>query len=59
MHTHTTAGLAVACLQGRPAMTNFYAAQLYGKVAYHDFEGITVHADEGPRLLRSIGGKPS
>jgi ribulose-5-phosphate 4-epimerase/fuculose-1-phosphate aldolase len=26
-------------------------------VAYHDFEGITIHADEAPRLLRSIGDK--
>jgi ribulose-5-phosphate 4-epimerase/fuculose-1-phosphate aldolase len=24
-------------------------------VAYHDFEGITVHAEEGPRVLRSMG----
>eukprot|EP01031_Cornospumella_fuschlensis_P006499 gene6499-8081_t len=28
-------------------------------VAYHDFEGITVHADEAPRLLRSIGDRPA
>jgi ribulose-5-phosphate 4-epimerase/fuculose-1-phosphate aldolase len=27
-------------------------------VAYHDFEGITVHADECPRLLKSMGDKP-
>jgi ribulose-5-phosphate 4-epimerase/fuculose-1-phosphate aldolase len=27
-------------------------------VAYHDFEGITVHADEAPRLLASMGRKP-
>ena len=40
-------------------MSNFYAAQLHGKVAYHDFEGITVHADEGPRLVRNIGDKPA
>ena len=40
-------------------MTNFYSAQLHGKLAYHDFEGITVHADEGPRLLASIGDKPA
>ena len=26
-------------------------------VAYHDFEGITIHADEGPRVLKSIGNK--
>jgi ribulose-5-phosphate 4-epimerase/fuculose-1-phosphate aldolase len=58
MHTHSTAGLAVACTRGGLSMTNFYAAQLYGKVAYHDFEGITVEADEGPRMLRNMDGKP-
>ena len=57
MHTHTTAGVAVACLQGGLQQTNFYTAQLHGMVAYHDFEGITIHADEGPRLLRSIGDR--
>ncbi len=55
MHTHTTAGVAVACLQGGLQQTNFYTAQLHDMVAYHDFEGITIHADEGPRLLKSIG----
>ena len=30
---------------------------MHGKLAYHDFEGITVHADEGPRLLQSIGDR--
>jgi ribulose-5-phosphate 4-epimerase/fuculose-1-phosphate aldolase len=59
MHTHTTAGLAVACLEDGLSMSNFYSAQLYDKVAYHEFEGITVHEDEGPRLLRSIGNKPA
>jgi len=59
MHTHTTAGVAVACLAGGLHQNNFYSAQLHGMVAYHDFEGITIHADEGPRLLRSMGGKPA
>jgi ribulose-5-phosphate 4-epimerase/fuculose-1-phosphate aldolase len=58
MHTHTTAGLAVACTRGGLSMTNFYSAQLHGKVAYHDFEGITVNSDEGPRMLRAMDGKP-
>jgi ribulose-5-phosphate 4-epimerase/fuculose-1-phosphate aldolase len=40
-------------------MSNFYSAQLHGKLAYHDFEGITVRADEGPRLLRAIGDRPA
>jgi len=55
MHTHTTAGCAVAGFAGGLSMDNFYSAQLHGRVAYHDFEGITVHADEGPRVVRSIG----
>jgi ribulose-5-phosphate 4-epimerase/fuculose-1-phosphate aldolase len=59
MHTHTTAGVAVACLQGGLQQTNFYSAQLHDMVAYHDFEGITIHADEAPRLLKSIGTKPA
>jgi ribulose-5-phosphate 4-epimerase/fuculose-1-phosphate aldolase len=59
MHTHTTAGLAVACSQLGLAQNNFYSAQLHGLVAYHDFEGITVHADEAPRLLKNMGDKPA
>jgi ribulose-5-phosphate 4-epimerase/fuculose-1-phosphate aldolase len=58
MHTHTTAGLAVACTASGLAQNNFYSAQLHELVAYHDFEGITIHADEAPRLLRAIGDKP-
>ena len=59
MHTHTTAGVAVACLKDGLQQTNFYSAQLHDMVAYHDFEGITIHADEGPRVLQSIGNKPA
>ena len=59
MHTHTTSGLAVACSQAGLAQNNFYSAQLHGMVAYHDFEGITVHADEAPRLLKNLGNKPA
>jgi len=57
MHTHTTTGMAVACLKDGLSPTNFYAAQLHGGVAYHDFEGITVEEGEKSRLLASIGGK--
>jgi ribulose-5-phosphate 4-epimerase/fuculose-1-phosphate aldolase len=58
MHTHTTTGLAVACTEGGLAQNNFYSAQLDDLVAYHDFEGITIHVDEAPRLLASLGRKP-
>ena len=53
MHVHTTPTMAVCCLEDGLSFTNFYAAQLHDKVAYHDFEGITVHLDEGRRILAS------
>jgi ribulose-5-phosphate 4-epimerase/fuculose-1-phosphate aldolase len=57
MHTHTTTGMAVACQKDGLSPTNFYAAQLHGGVAYHDFEGITVDEGEKTRLVASIGYK--
>jgi ribulose-5-phosphate 4-epimerase/fuculose-1-phosphate aldolase len=58
MHVHTTPTMAVCCLDEGLSYTNFYSAQLFGKVAYHEFEGITLHAEEGARILESAGGKP-
>ena len=58
MHLHTSATQAVCCLQDGLSFTNFYAAQRYGKVAYLDFEGITLHAEEGARILDSTQGRP-
>jgi ribulose-5-phosphate 4-epimerase/fuculose-1-phosphate aldolase len=57
MHTHTTAGLAVASSKRGLAPTNRYAASVLGSVAYHDFEGPSVHDDEKPRLVRDLGDK--
>lgn len=58
MHVHTTPTMAVCCSDEGLSFTNFYAAQLWGKIAYHEFEGITVHLDEGRRILASAGDKP-
>jgi ribulose-5-phosphate 4-epimerase/fuculose-1-phosphate aldolase len=58
MHTHTTAGVAVACTASGLAQNNFYSAQLHNMVAYHDFEGITIHPDELPRLMHNMADKP-
>src|SRR5580765_498347 len=57
MHTHTTTGIAVACLKSGLSPDNFYGAMLHGQVAYHEFEGITVEEGERERLVRSIGAK--
>jgi ribulose-5-phosphate 4-epimerase/fuculose-1-phosphate aldolase len=58
MHVHTTPTMAVCCTEAGLSYTNFYAAQLWGQVAYHDFEGVTVRLEEGQRILASAGGKP-
>ena len=57
MHTHTSAGMAIALKDGGLGHDDFYGALLYGRVAYHDFEGISVRPDEQPRLAQSLGGK--
>ncbi|HVC02928.1 MAG TPA: class II aldolase/adducin family protein [Steroidobacteraceae bacterium] len=56
-HTHTTAVSAIAMKRGGIDHNNFYGAQLDGRVAYHDFEGITLFADERPRMVASLGDK--
>jgi ribulose-5-phosphate 4-epimerase/fuculose-1-phosphate aldolase len=57
MHVHTTAGMGVACKKEGLRYDDFYGAELLGDVAYHDFEGISVHADEQPRLVESLADK--
>lgn len=54
-HTHTTATMAVASLEGGLQPVNFYACSLVGRISYHDFEGVTVRSEEGPRLLAALG----
>ena len=56
-HTHTTAGMAVASLEGGLQPINFYAANWVGQIAYHDFEGVTVRSEEGTRLIEHLGDK--
>lgn len=56
-HTHTTAGMAVASLESGLQPVNFYACNFMGQLGYHDFEGVTVRDEEGPRFLESLGNK--
>jgi ribulose-5-phosphate 4-epimerase/fuculose-1-phosphate aldolase len=56
-HTHTTAVSAVAMKRSGFNHDNFYGAQLFGRVGYHDFEGITLYAEERERMLASLGDK--
>lgn len=55
IHTHTTTGLAVACQQGGLLPLSFPSMFYAGRLAYHDFEGITVDRDECARLAAELG----
>ncbi len=58
MHSHPRAGLAVSALtEGFVPMVQD-AFQFYGKVAYHEYEGLSVDLDERKRLAASLGDKP-
>jgi ribulose-5-phosphate 4-epimerase/fuculose-1-phosphate aldolase len=56
-HVHTTAGMAVCSLDEGLLPINFYACNFIGRLAYHDFEGVTVRAQEGERLLANLGDR--
>ena len=57
IHTHTTAGMAIASIEEGFQAIDFYSSMFAGQIAYHDFEGVTINADEGPRFLESLGDK--
>ncbi|WP_226940144.1 class II aldolase/adducin family protein [Halomonas colorata] len=57
LHTHTVPISAVVQKKNGFSHHDFYGAQLYGRVAYHAFEGITLFADEKARMLESLGDK--
>ena len=55
IHSHTTAGMAVSATREGLRPISFYAAAFIGRIAYHDFEGVTIRADEGERLIANLG----
>jgi ribulose-5-phosphate 4-epimerase/fuculose-1-phosphate aldolase len=56
-HTHTTP-ISAMTMKGFPIdHDSFYGAQLYGRVGYHEFEGITIYDEERGRILESLGDK--
>lgn len=55
IHTHTTAGLAVAQQKDGLLSTNFYSAMMCDQIGYHDFEGSVVSEGEKMRLVERLG----
>lgn len=57
VHTHTNAISAVAQKINGFSHDDFYGAQLYNRVGYHLFEGITLFSEERERMIKSLGQK--
>jgi ribulose-5-phosphate 4-epimerase/fuculose-1-phosphate aldolase len=59
LHTHTKAGCAVAAQEGGLLPLNQMSMEFYGRVGYHDYEGVALNLDEQERLVKDLGGHPA
>ena len=57
MHTHTTAGQVVSCQRDGLLPLSFNSLFYTGRIAYHDFEGITLDREECARLAADLGDR--
>lgn len=57
LHTHTKAGCAVAALKCGLLPVNQISMEFYGRVAYHDYEGVALDLSEQQRLVADFGDK--
>lgn len=55
LHTHTKAGCAVAALKCGLLPVNQISMEFYGRVAYHDYEGVALDLGEQKRLVHDLG----
>ena len=58
MHLHTDQGVAVSAQREGILPLSQHALIVMPKVAYHDYEGIALNADEKTRLVADLGDKP-
>jgi ribulose-5-phosphate 4-epimerase/fuculose-1-phosphate aldolase len=57
IHTHTVAGMAIACLEEGLLPLSQKSLRFYNRIAYHDYEGKADDLDERSRLVRSLSDK--
>lgn len=55
IHTHTTAGIAVAAQDAGLLMISQHAARFHGRMSYHDYLGVADDDAERKRLARDLG----
>lgn len=57
IHTHTTAGIAVAAQEAGLLMLSQHAARFHGRLAYHDYLGVADDDAERKRLTGDLGSR--
>ena len=57
VHTHTTAGQVVSCQRDGLLPLSFNAMFYTDRIAYHDFEGISLEREECGRLAADLGDR--
>ena len=55
IHTHTEAGMAVASQKKGLLPLNMSAIRFYDRIAYHDYEGVTLDINERERIVNDLG----
>jgi ribulose-5-phosphate 4-epimerase/fuculose-1-phosphate aldolase len=56
LHSHTRTGIAVSAMACGLLPATQHACGLLGTLAYHDYRDVTAVPDEGPSLVRDLGG---
>lgn len=59
VHIHPDACVAVSACRDGLLPTCQQALRFYGRLAYHDYEGITENADERERIVANLGDRPA
>jgi ribulose-5-phosphate 4-epimerase/fuculose-1-phosphate aldolase len=54
-HTHTRAGIAVSSMDCGLLPITQHSMQFYGRLSYHDYEGVATNLDEREVLQRDLG----
>jgi ribulose-5-phosphate 4-epimerase/fuculose-1-phosphate aldolase len=55
LHTHSRAGVAVSAQKAGVLPLSQQSTLILQSLAYHDYEGIALHAEEKPRLQANLG----
>jgi ribulose-5-phosphate 4-epimerase/fuculose-1-phosphate aldolase len=57
LHVHTLDGVAVSAQKNGVLPVSQQSIVVLASLGYHDYEGIALHEDEKPRLVRDLGDK--